>query len=111
MDLHCKEESIEMKDVFSVKLKRRRFVGRQNGGFLLGIAVFVCIKNRNKLKDSVLDLSNSSEDFCHLWFRHLKEILNSKYFYYGNTISLYFLKVCFKEVQPELSLLLSNKFH
>ncbi|CAI5762277.1 kinase isoform X1 [Podarcis lilfordi] len=71
------EESVEMKDVFSVKLKRRRFAGQQKGGLLLGITVFVCLKKEgNKLKDSVINLSNLSEDHCYLWFKHLKEILN-----------------------------------
>nr|XP_034989623.1 ceramide kinase-like protein isoform X2 [Zootoca vivipara] len=71
------EEYVEMEDVFSVKLKRRRFVGQQKGGLLLGITVFVCLKKEgNKLKDSVINLSNLSEDHCYLWFKHLKEILN-----------------------------------
>nr|XP_056717388.1 ceramide kinase-like protein [Euleptes europaea] len=76
-DLQCKEEHVEMKDVFSVKLKRRRLAGQQKGGLLLGITLFVCLKKeQNKLKDSVLNLSNLSEDHCHLWFKHFKDILN-----------------------------------
>ncbi|XP_066494952.1 ceramide kinase-like protein [Tiliqua scincoides] len=75
--LQFKEEYVEMKDVFSVKLKRRRFLGQQKGGLLLGITIFVCLKeDRNKLKDSIINLSNLSEDHCHLWFSYLKEILN-----------------------------------
>uniref|UniRef100_A0A8C8RAW6 DAGKc domain-containing protein n=1 Tax=Pelusios castaneus TaxID=367368 RepID=A0A8C8RAW6_9SAUR len=76
MDLPCKEEFVEMKDVFSVKLKRRRFVGQKKGGMLLGITVFVCLKKENKLEDYAINFSNSSEDHCHSWFRCLKEILN-----------------------------------
>ncbi|XP_015261565.1 PREDICTED: ceramide kinase-like protein [Gekko japonicus] len=77
IDLQCKEEHVEMKDVFSVKLKRRRLAGQQKGGFLLGITLFVCLKKeQNKLKDSVLNLSNLSEDHCYLWFKYFKEILN-----------------------------------
>ncbi|XP_073162164.1 ceramide kinase-like protein isoform X3 [Lepidochelys kempii] len=33
MNVPCKEESVEMKDIFSVKLKRRRFAGQKKGGF------------------------------------------------------------------------------
>ncbi|XP_062974666.1 ceramide kinase-like protein [Elgaria multicarinata webbii] len=77
MPLQHGEEYVEMKDVFSVKLKRRRFVGQPKGGFLLGITLFVCLKKEgNKLKDSAIHLNNKSEDHCHLWFRYLKEILN-----------------------------------
>ncbi|XP_062819227.1 ceramide kinase-like protein isoform X1 [Anolis carolinensis] len=77
MGLQQNEEYIEMKDVFSIKLKRRRFVGQQKGGLLLGVAIFLCLKKEgNKLKDSIIDLNNLSEDHCHLWFRCLKEILN-----------------------------------
>ncbi|CAN0137471.1 unnamed protein product [Bubo scandiacus] len=73
----AQEETIEMKDVFSVKLKRRRFVGQKKGGTLLGITVFKCLnKEENKLTDYAVHLNNLSEDHCHLWFRHLKEILN-----------------------------------
>ncbi|XP_053140824.1 ceramide kinase-like protein isoform X8 [Hemicordylus capensis] len=74
--LQHKEEYVEMKDVFSIKLKRRRSIGQQKGGLLLGITIFVCVKRGNKLKDSIINLSNLSEDHCHLWFRCLKEILN-----------------------------------
>uniref|UniRef100_A0A8C3MFX9 Uncharacterized protein n=1 Tax=Geospiza parvula TaxID=87175 RepID=A0A8C3MFX9_GEOPR len=71
------EEIIEMKDVFSVKLKRRRFAGQQKGGTLLGITIFKCLnKEENKLTDCAIHLNNLSEDHCQSWFRHLKEILN-----------------------------------
>ncbi|XP_073162163.1 ceramide kinase-like protein isoform X2 [Lepidochelys kempii] len=76
MNVPCKEESVEMKDIFSVKLKRRRFAGQKKGGMLLGITVFVCLKKENKLKDSAISFNNLSEDHCHSWFRCLKEILN-----------------------------------
>uniref|UniRef100_A0A8C3Q2Q0 Ceramide kinase like n=1 Tax=Chrysolophus pictus TaxID=9089 RepID=A0A8C3Q2Q0_CHRPC len=72
-----KEEIIEMKDVFSVKVKRRRFVGQKKGGTLLGITIFKCLhKEENKLTDCAIHLNNFSEDHCHSWFRCLKEILN-----------------------------------
>ncbi|XP_037252514.1 ceramide kinase-like protein isoform X2 [Falco biarmicus] len=77
MVLQAHEEIIEMKDVFSVKLKRRRFVGQKKGGTLLGITIFKCVnKEENKLTDCAIHLNNLSEDHCHSWFRHLKEILN-----------------------------------
>ncbi|KFP42992.1 Ceramide kinase-like, partial [Chlamydotis macqueenii] len=77
MVLQAEEEIIEMKDVFSVKLKRRRFVGQKKGGTLLGITIFKCLnKEENKLTDCAIHLNNLSEDHCQLWFRHLKEILN-----------------------------------
>nr|XP_008176526.1 ceramide kinase-like protein isoform X1 [Chrysemys picta bellii] len=76
MNLPCKEEFVEMKDIFSIKLKRRRFVGQKKGGVLLGITVFVCLKKENKLKDTAINFNNLSEDHCHSWFRCLKEILN-----------------------------------
>ncbi|XP_030435919.1 ceramide kinase-like protein isoform X1 [Gopherus evgoodei] len=76
MNLPYKEELVEMKDIFSVKLKRRRFVGQKKGGVLLGITVFVCLKKENKLKDSAINFNNLSEDHCHSWFSCLKEILN-----------------------------------
>ncbi|XP_053803676.1 ceramide kinase-like protein isoform X2 [Vidua chalybeata] len=66
-----------MKDVFSVKLKRRRFAGQKKGGTLLGITIFKCLnKEENKLTDCAIHLNNLSEDHCQSWFRHLKEILN-----------------------------------
>ncbi|ELK32692.1 Ceramide kinase-like protein [Myotis davidii] len=73
-DLLCKEELIELKDIFSVKLKRRCFASGH--GTLLGITLFICLKKeQNKLKDSTLDLINLSEDHCNIWFRQLKKIL------------------------------------
>nr|XP_025966104.1 ceramide kinase-like protein isoform X1 [Dromaius novaehollandiae] len=66
-----------MKDVFSVKLKRRRFVGQKKGGTLLGITIFKCLnKEEKKLTDCAVHLHNFSEDHCHSWFRCLKEIVN-----------------------------------
>ncbi|XP_014402646.1 PREDICTED: ceramide kinase-like protein [Myotis brandtii] len=73
-DLLCKEELIELKDIFSVKLKRRYFASGH--GTLLGITLFICLKKeQNKLKDSTLDLINLSEDHCNIWFRQFKKIL------------------------------------
>ncbi|NXI75921.1 CERKL protein, partial [Rhipidura dahli] len=75
--LQAQEEIIEMKDVFAVKLKLRRFAGQKKGGTLLGITIFKCLnKEENKLTDCAIHLNNLSEDHCQSWFRHLKEILN-----------------------------------
>ncbi|XP_075385193.1 ceramide kinase-like protein [Tenrec ecaudatus] len=75
IDLLQKEEFIELKDIFSVKLKRR-CSSQQQLGTLLGITLFVCLKKeQNKLKDSTIDLINLSEDHCDLWFSQFKKIL------------------------------------
>ncbi|XP_074255490.1 ceramide kinase-like protein isoform X4 [Saimiri boliviensis] len=75
-DWLCKEEFIELKDIFSVKLKRRCSVKQQRSGTLLGITLFICLKKeQNKLKKSTLDLINLSEDHCDIWFRQFKKIL------------------------------------
>ncbi|XP_037379557.1 ceramide kinase-like protein [Talpa occidentalis] len=76
LDLLCKEEFIELKDIFSVRLKRRYFAKPEGSGTLLGITLFFCLKKeQNKLKDSTLDLINLSEDYCDIWFRQFKKIL------------------------------------
>ncbi|XP_028618693.1 ceramide kinase-like protein isoform X2 [Grammomys surdaster] len=75
-DLLGKEESLELEDIFSVKLKRRCSVKHPGSGTLLGITLFICLKEQqNKLKDSTLDLINLSEDHCDIWFREFKKIL------------------------------------
>nr|XP_033800006.1 ceramide kinase-like protein isoform X3 [Geotrypetes seraphini] len=72
-----KEEFVELKDIFAIKLKRRRSVGQQNEGTLLGITIFICLrKGKNKLKDSTINLNNISEEHCNSWFRQIKDILN-----------------------------------
>ncbi|KAM9304955.1 ceramide kinase-like protein [Gastrophryne carolinensis] len=71
-----KEESIDLSDIFSVKLKRRRAAGQDKGGTLLGITIFLCVRKGHKLKEDSLSLHNLSEDFCELWYRQLKEVLN-----------------------------------
>ncbi|XP_017534582.1 ceramide kinase-like protein isoform X1 [Manis javanica] len=75
-DFLCKEELVELKDIFSVKLKRRCSTKQQRNGTLLGITLFICLKKeQNKLKDSTLDLINLSEDHCDIWFRQFKKVL------------------------------------
>ncbi|XP_051023086.1 ceramide kinase-like protein [Acomys russatus] len=75
-DLLGKEESLELEDIFSVRLKRRCSVKQLGRGTLLGITLFICLKEpQNKLKDSTLDLINLSEDHCDIWFQQFKKIL------------------------------------
>ncbi|XP_022520095.2 ceramide kinase-like protein isoform X1 [Astyanax mexicanus] len=70
------EDSVELKDVFAVKVKRRRSVGQTSGGTLLGITLFTCRPKGAKLKDHAVHLNNLSADHCEIWFKQLKEILN-----------------------------------
>ncbi|XP_047670728.1 ceramide kinase-like protein isoform X3 [Tachysurus fulvidraco] len=70
------EDFVELKDVFAVKVKRRRSAGQQSGGTLLGITLFFCKRKGAKLKDDTIHLDNLSVDHCEIWFKHLKEILN-----------------------------------
>ncbi|XP_043549423.1 ceramide kinase-like protein isoform X7 [Chiloscyllium plagiosum] len=75
-----KMEFVELKEVFGVKMKRRRSARQQKGGTLLGIAIFVCIKKgQNKLKNRAIHLSNLSEDYCNVWFKYMKDILNEHF--------------------------------
>nr|XP_019608395.1 PREDICTED: ceramide kinase-like protein isoform X3 [Rhinolophus sinicus] len=91
-DVLPKEEFIEVKDIFSVKLKRRYFAKQHINGTLLGITLFICLKKeQNKLKDSTLDLINLSEDHCDIWFRQFRKILAVTE-YEGHALSL--LKEC-----------------
>nr|AEK85677.1 ceramide kinase-like isoform 10 [Mus musculus]AEK85678.1 ceramide kinase-like isoform 10 [Mus musculus] len=87
-DLLSKEESLELEDIFSVKLKRRCWAKHPGRDTLLGITLFICLKEqRNKLKDSTLDLINFSEDHCDIWFRQFKKILDVTE-YEGHALSL-----------------------
>lgn len=70
------EDFMELKDVFAVKVKRRRSAGQQSGGTLLGITLFYCKRKGAKLKDDTIHLDNLSVDHCEIWFRHLKDLLN-----------------------------------
>ncbi|XP_031442177.1 ceramide kinase-like protein isoform X2 [Clupea harengus] len=71
-----KEAFVELKDVFAVKVKRRRTVGQQSGGTLLGITLFHCKRKGAKLKDHETHLNNLSVDHCEIWFKHLKALLS-----------------------------------
>ncbi|XP_046901959.1 ceramide kinase-like protein [Hypomesus transpacificus] len=73
-----REEGVDVKDVFAVKVKRRRSAGQHTGGTLLGITLFRCRRKGLKLKDQAVHLSNMSEDHCEVWFKHLKELLSAE---------------------------------
>ncbi|XP_016379127.1 ceramide kinase-like protein isoform X2 [Sinocyclocheilus rhinocerous] len=75
-DVKKQEEYVELKDVFAVKVKRRRSAGQQTGGTLLGITLFQCKKKGLKLKEHAIHLNNLSADHCEIWFKSLKEILS-----------------------------------
>ncbi|KAL0963710.1 hypothetical protein UPYG_G00309860 [Umbra pygmaea] len=69
-------ECVELKDVFTVKVKRRRSAGQQTGGTLLGITLFLCKKKGLKLKSHAIHFNNMSVDHCEIWFKKIKEILS-----------------------------------
>ncbi|KAL1267500.1 hypothetical protein QQF64_032863 [Cirrhinus molitorella] len=75
-DVKKQEEYVELKDVFAVKVKRRRSAGQQTGGTLLGITLFQCKKKGLKLKEHTIHLNNLSADHCEIWFKSLKDILS-----------------------------------
>ncbi|XP_064183396.1 ceramide kinase-like protein isoform X2 [Anguilla rostrata] len=75
-DARRHEEHLELREVFAVKVKRRRSIGQQTGGTLLGLTLFRCVRKGPKLKDEALHLNNLSADHCEVWFKHLKEIIN-----------------------------------
>ncbi|KAK3544014.1 hypothetical protein QTP70_033862 [Hemibagrus guttatus] len=77
------EDFVELKDVFAVKVKRRRAAGQQSGGTLLGITLFFCKRKGAKLKDDTIHLDNLSVDHCEIWFKHLKGILNDLFSLYN----------------------------
>uniref|UniRef100_A0A672NXQ9 Ceramide kinase-like n=1 Tax=Sinocyclocheilus grahami TaxID=75366 RepID=A0A672NXQ9_SINGR len=74
-DVKKQEEYLELKDVFAVKVKRRRSAGQQMGGTLLGITLFQCKKKGLKLKEHAIHL-NILMRTTEIWFKSLKEILS-----------------------------------
>ncbi|KAL4656685.1 ceramide kinase-like protein [Arapaima gigas] len=75
-DTWRREERVELRDVFAVKVKRRRSVGQQTGGTLLGLTLFCCVRKGLKLKEKTIHLNNLSADHCEVWFQHLKSLLS-----------------------------------
>ncbi|KAL7385592.1 hypothetical protein ABVT39_024786 [Epinephelus coioides] len=64
-----------LKDVFAVKVKRRRAAGQQSGGPVLGMALFCCRRKGRRLEEETLHLHNASAEHTHTWYNTLKELL------------------------------------
>ncbi|XP_059198991.1 ceramide kinase-like protein [Centropristis striata] len=64
-----------LRDVFAVKVKRRRAVGQQSGGPVLGVALFCCRRRGRRLEEDTLHLHNASAEHTHMWYNTLKELL------------------------------------
>lgn len=74
-------DMVLLQDVFAVKVKRRRAVGQQSGGPVLGMALFCCNRRGRRLEEETLHLHNASSEHTHTWYNTLKELLT------GNTLS------------------------
>ncbi|XP_029980917.1 ceramide kinase-like protein isoform X4 [Sphaeramia orbicularis] len=66
-----------LKDVFAVKVKRRRAAGQQSGGPVLGLALFCSRRKGRRLEEETLHLHNASAEHTHIWYNRLKEILTA----------------------------------
>ncbi|XP_017265653.1 ceramide kinase-like protein [Kryptolebias marmoratus] len=64
-----------LRDVFAVKVKRRRAAGQQSGGTVLGLALFSCRRREKRLEEDTLHLHNASSEHTHIWYNSLKELL------------------------------------
>ncbi|XP_072300280.1 ceramide kinase-like protein [Eucyclogobius newberryi] len=64
-----------LRDVFAVKVKRRRSVGQSSGGAVLGLALFWARHHGPYLKEETLHLHNASNEHTQLWYNALKELL------------------------------------
>ncbi|XP_076602975.1 ceramide kinase-like protein [Chaetodon auriga] len=64
-----------LQDVFAVKVKRRRAVGQDSGGAVLGVALFCCRRRGRRLEEDTLHLHNASAEHTHTWYNALKEML------------------------------------
>lgn len=69
-----------LQDVFAVKVKRRRAVGQQSGGAVLGVAVFCCRRRGKRLEEDTLHFHNASAEHTHHWYDTLKELLTGNTF-------------------------------
>ncbi|XP_034042012.1 ceramide kinase-like protein [Thalassophryne amazonica] len=65
-----------LQDVFAVKVKRRRAVGQQTGGAVLGVALFHCVRVGRRLQEETLHLHNASSEHAYTWFNTLKEVIS-----------------------------------
>ncbi|KAM9850603.1 ceramide kinase-like protein [Aulostomus maculatus] len=64
-----------LQDVITVKVKRRRTVGQQLGGPVLGVALFYCKRRGRRLEEDTLHLHNASAEHTHTWYNTLRELL------------------------------------
>ncbi|KAM8856229.1 ceramide kinase-like protein isoform 2-T3 [Spinachia spinachia] len=64
-----------LRDVFAVKVKRRRAVGQESGGPVLGVALFCCRRRGKRLEEDTLHLHNASAEHTQTWYTTLKELL------------------------------------
>ncbi|XP_075887169.1 ceramide kinase-like protein [Nelusetta ayraudi] len=64
-----------LQDVFAVKVKRRRTVGQQSGGAVLGVALFCCRRRGKRLEEDTLHLHNASAEHTQLWYNKIKDLL------------------------------------
>uniref|UniRef100_A0A665WCQ1 Ceramide kinase-like n=1 Tax=Echeneis naucrates TaxID=173247 RepID=A0A665WCQ1_ECHNA len=65
----------EKKNVFAVKVKRRRAAGQESGGPVLGVALFYSRRRGKRLEEDTLHLHNASAEHTHTWYNTLKELL------------------------------------
>ncbi|XP_056144951.1 ceramide kinase-like protein [Lampris incognitus] len=68
-------ECVSLKDVFAVKVKRRRVRGQQTGGAVMGVTLFCCRRRGLRLTEDSIHLHNTSIDYCHTWYTTLKDLL------------------------------------
>ncbi|CAK6964419.1 ceramide kinase-like protein [Scomber scombrus] len=68
-------DMVLLQDVFAVKVKRRRGIGQQSGGPVLGMALFCCKRRGRWLEEDTLHLHNASSEHTHTWYNTLKELL------------------------------------
>ncbi|XP_028292022.1 ceramide kinase-like protein [Gouania willdenowi] len=64
-----------LQDVYAVKVKRRRAVGQQSGGPVLGVALFHSKRSGRRLEEDTVHLHNASAEHTHTWYNTLKELL------------------------------------
>ncbi|CAL8240958.1 unnamed protein product [Merluccius merluccius] len=68
-------DRVWLRDVFAVKVKRRRAAGQQTGGVVLGLCLFCSRRTGNTLQEVKVHLLNTSLSLCHTWVTHLKQLL------------------------------------
>uniref|UniRef100_A0A8D3C2W2 Ceramide kinase-like n=1 Tax=Scophthalmus maximus TaxID=52904 RepID=A0A8D3C2W2_SCOMX len=66
-----------LRDVYAVKVKRRRSAGQESGGAVLGVALFCCRRRGRRLEQDTLQLHNASAEHTHTWYNTLKELLTA----------------------------------